>query len=76
MPLFLSHPAVAADWVSDELLTDYVVSILDRDLHWERDSYIRRIVNGIATSSSTPVNGAAGECAAEAIISYTRSRLI
>ena len=47
MPLFLSHPAVAADWVSDELLTDYVVSILDRDLHWERDSYILRIVKGL-----------------------------
>jgi hypothetical protein len=49
MLFFLTHPAVAADRVSDELLTRYVVSILDRELHWERDSYIPRIVNGVAT---------------------------
>ena len=27
----------------------YVASILERDLHWERDSYILKIVNGVAT---------------------------
>lgn len=41
--------AVAADRASDEFLTGYVASILERDLHWERDSYILKIVNGAAT---------------------------
>jgi hypothetical protein len=49
MPLFPSPPAVAADRAGDEFLTGYIVSILDRDLHWERDSYILKIVNGVAT---------------------------
>jgi hypothetical protein len=49
MPLFPSPPAAAADRASDEFLTGYIVSILDRDLHWERDSYILKIVNGVAT---------------------------
>jgi len=48
MPLFPSPPAVAADRAGDEFLTGYIVSILDRDLHWERDSYILKIVNGVA----------------------------
>jgi hypothetical protein len=49
MLLFPSPPAVAADRASDEFLTGYVASILERDLHWERNSYILKIVNGIAT---------------------------
>ncbi|MFZ3065439.1 MAG: DUF1207 domain-containing protein [Nitrospirota bacterium] len=48
MLLFTSPPAVAADRASDEFLTGYVASILERDLHWERDSYILKIVNGVA----------------------------
>ena len=44
-----SPPAVAADRTSDEFLTGYIASILERDLHWERDSYILKIVNGVAT---------------------------
>ena len=47
--LFSSQPSVAADRTSDEYLTGYVTSILERDLHWERDSYILKIVNGAAT---------------------------
>ena len=49
MILFASPPAVAADRAGDEFLTGYVASILERDLHWERDSYILKIVNGVAT---------------------------
>ena len=47
--LFPSPPAVAADRAGDEFLTGYIASILERDLHWERDSYILEIVNGVAT---------------------------
>jgi hypothetical protein len=49
MLLFPSSPAEAADRGGDEFLTGYVASILERDLHWERDSYILKIVNGVAT---------------------------
>ena len=49
MLLFSSPPAVAADRAGDEFLTGYVASILERDLHWERDSYILKVVNGVAT---------------------------
>ena len=49
MLIFPSPPAVAADRAGDEFLTGYVASILERDLHWERDSYILKIVNGDAT---------------------------
>ena len=45
---FSSLPAVAADRSGDEFLTGYVASILERDLHWERDSYILKITNGVA----------------------------
>ena len=44
-----SAPAVAADRAGDEFLTGYIASILERDLKWERDSYILKIVNGVAT---------------------------
>ena len=49
MLLFPSPPAVAANRAGDEFLTGYIASILERDLHWERDSYILKIVNGVAT---------------------------
>ncbi len=49
MLLLLSHPAVAVGRVGDEFLAGYIASILERDLHWERDSYIIKIVNGAAT---------------------------
>ena len=44
-----SSPAVAADRAGDEFLSGYVAAILERDLQWERDSYILKIVRGIAT---------------------------
>ena len=47
--LFLSPPAMAADRAGDEFLTGYIASILERDLHWKRDSYILKIVNRVAT---------------------------
>jgi hypothetical protein len=47
--LFLSPPAMAVDRTGDEFLTGYISSILERNLHWERDSYILKIVNGVAT---------------------------
>ncbi len=49
MLLFPSPSAVASDRAGDEFLTGYVASILERDLHWERDSYVLKIVNGVAT---------------------------
>ena len=49
MLLFPSRSAVAADRAGDEFLTGYIASILERDLHWERDSYILKVVNGVAT---------------------------
>ena len=49
MLLFPSPPAVAVYRAGDEFLTGYVSSILERDLRWERDSYILKIVNGVAT---------------------------
>jgi hypothetical protein len=50
MILFMSSPAMAAaDRSSDEFLAGYVASILERDLNWERDSYMLKVVNGVAT---------------------------
>jgi hypothetical protein len=49
MLFFPSSPVLAADMGGDEFLTGYVASILERDLNWERDSYILKIVNGVAT---------------------------
>lgn len=45
---FTSSPAIATDRASDEFLAGYITSILERDMHWERDSYILKIVNGVA----------------------------
>ncbi|MFZ3044675.1 MAG: DUF1207 domain-containing protein [Desulfatirhabdiaceae bacterium] len=47
--LFSSSPAVAVERAGDEFLTGYVASILERDLQWERNSYILKIINGVAT---------------------------
>jgi hypothetical protein len=46
---FPSTPGVTADQAGDEFLAGYIASILERDLHWERDSYVLKIVNGFAT---------------------------
>jgi hypothetical protein len=46
--IFASSSAMAADRTGDEFLTGYVASILERDLHWERDSYVLKVVNGVA----------------------------
>jgi hypothetical protein len=34
----------------------YIASILERDLHWERDSYILKIADGVATITLQPVS--------------------
>ena len=47
--LFSSSPVMSTDGLSDELLTGYVAAILERNLHWEKDSYVLKIVNGVAT---------------------------
>jgi hypothetical protein len=49
MLLFPAPPAVAADGSGDEFLTGYVTSILERDLHWEKDSYRLEVTGGVAT---------------------------
>lgn len=48
MFLFTSSTVRAADRVGDEFLTGYVASVLEQDLHWERDSYSLKIVDGVA----------------------------
>jgi len=49
MLLYPSPPAVAADGVGDEFLTGYIASILERDLHWQRNSYRLKVDKGVAT---------------------------
>jgi len=48
MLLFPAPPAGAADRDSDGFLTGYITSILERDLLWERDSYVLKIRHGVA----------------------------
>ncbi|MBV5319237.1 MAG: DUF1207 domain-containing protein [Desulfobulbaceae bacterium] len=45
----LTPLAGAADRASDQFLTGYMASIIERDLHWERNSYILTVVDGVAT---------------------------
>lgn len=47
--LLPSPPAKAADRVGDAFLTGYMASVLERDLHWERNSYSLKIIDGAAT---------------------------
>lgn len=48
--LILPAPrAMAEDRTGDEFLTGYITSILELDLHWERDSYHLKVVRGNAT---------------------------
>lgn len=47
--LLPSSAVTAAVRTSDAFLTGYVASILERDLHWERESYVLKIVNGVTT---------------------------
>ncbi len=48
MLLFPSPPAGAADREGDGFLSGYITSILERDLLWERDSYVLKIKHGVA----------------------------
>ena len=47
--LLFSSPAGAADRASDQFLAGYMASVIERDLHWKRDSYVLKIDNGVAT---------------------------
>jgi hypothetical protein len=48
--LFLpASPALAVDGAGDEFLTGYIASILERDLHWQRNSYRLKVDKGVAT---------------------------
>lgn len=49
MLLLNSYPATAETVASDEYLTGYVASILERDLGWEKNSYLLKMDNGVAT---------------------------
>jgi len=49
MLFFPATPAVAADRAGDEFLTGYIASILERDLHWQRNSYRLKVDKGVAT---------------------------
>ncbi|MBE0584498.1 MAG: hypothetical protein IH612_12170 [Desulfofustis sp.] len=46
--IIISRPAAATDRTSDAFLTGYVTSILERDMHWQKDSYQLKIKNGSA----------------------------
>jgi hypothetical protein len=48
MLLLASSPAVAVNSAGDEFLAGYIASILERDLHWERNSYRLKVGGGIA----------------------------
>src|SRR4030042_3460477 len=61
--LFTSPHAVAADRAGDEFLAGYIASILERDLRWERESYILKIVNGVATITLFKDDRVRGEAA-------------
>ena len=65
-----SQRAVAADRASDDFLAGYIASILERDLHWERDSYVLKVVHGVATItlfSDDPMRREAAETQLRAI---------
>ena len=50
MLFFPAPPALAVDGAGDEFLTGYIASILERDLHWQRNSYRLKVDNrGVAT---------------------------
>ena len=50
LAVFFTTPAMAeTNRTSDEFLTGYVVSILERDLKWQRDSYVLKIKKGVVT---------------------------
>jgi hypothetical protein len=49
MLFFPAPPALAADGAGDEFLTGYIASILERDLHWQRNSYRLKVDRGVAT---------------------------
>jgi hypothetical protein len=46
--LIQSFPVLAVERADDTFLAGYICSILERDLHWERDSYVLQIDNGVA----------------------------
>ena len=73
MLLLTSSPAMAADRAGDEFLTGYVASILERDLHWERDSYILKVVNGVATITLFKDDPMRREAADKAAARYRRT---
>ncbi|MBK6403933.1 MAG: hypothetical protein IPF66_02180 [Holophagales bacterium] len=43
------QPALSEEKASDAFLAGYVASIVERNLHWDRDSYRLTVVNGVAT---------------------------
>src|SRR4030043_2152020 len=49
MLFFPAPPALAVDGAGDEFLTGYIASILERDLHWQRNSYRLKVDKGVAT---------------------------
>ena len=49
MLFFPARPALAVDGAGDEFLTGYIASILERDLHWQRNSYRLKVNRGVAT---------------------------
>lgn len=47
MPFFIAFPAAATDRTGDAFLAGYVTSIIERDLQWQRDSYVLKVKNGV-----------------------------
>jgi hypothetical protein len=68
-----SLPTIAADRVSDEFLAGYMASILERDMGWKRDSFILKIVDGVATITLFQEDQTRREEANDARDSYSSS---
>ena len=47
--MLFSPPSPALAVNSDEFMSGYIASILERDLHWERNSYRLKVERGVAT---------------------------
>ena len=65
--LFAVPPALAAGAPGDEFLTGYVASILERDLHWTRDSYRLTVAGSVATVTLFTQDAPRSEAAEKAL---------
>ena len=63
MLILPAYTDVAVDKSSDEFLSGYITSVIERDLHWRKDSYRLQVSGGIATISFVKDNSVRREIA-------------